>query len=223
MRKLSMTSNAISVLGCSTLVFCAAIPIARAQQPLLLPNSLVISSSTYDRTQGAVASLTVGTTLPNTATSTTQAIAGNNYVDVWNNASVDGSFGVTSPIKLTVINPNSGHVFNTVAVPTDQVVTSFSSKSELGLHITRTAPGANGAQLVFVAYRSAGVGALDVSNSDAVPGQDATNPVTFAFGDDHAFARTIVSVGARANFSYTPTINYGGNNGRAALLGSNGL
>ena len=24
-------------------------------------------------------------------------------------------------------------------------------------------------------------------------------------------------------FSYTPTINYGGNNGRSALLGSNGL
>jgi hypothetical protein len=125
MRKLSMTRSATSLLGCSTLALCAATPIARADQPLLLPNSLVISSSTYDRTQGALASLTVGTQLPNTATSTTQAIAGNDYVNVWNNASVDGSFGVTSPIELTVINPNSGHVFNTLAVPTDQVVTSF--------------------------------------------------------------------------------------------------
>src|SRR5215469_1663950 len=75
MRKLSMTRSAISLLGCSTLALCAATPRARADQPLLLPNSLVISSSTYDRTQGAVASLTVGTQLANTATSTTQAIA----------------------------------------------------------------------------------------------------------------------------------------------------
>ena len=223
MRKLSTTSGIISLLGCTTLALCAAIPLARAHQPLLLPNSLVISSSTYDRTQGAVASLTVGTTLPNTATSTTQAIADNNYVNVWNNASVDGSFGVTSPIELTVINPNSGHVFNTVAVPTAQVVTSFSSKSELGLHITRTAPGADGAHLVFVGYASPGVGALDVSNSDAVAGQDPTNPVTFAFGSNYAFSRTIVTLDSSGNFSYTPTINYGGNNGRSALLGSNGL
>ena len=201
MRKLSKTFTAISLPGCGTLALCAAIPIARAQQPLLLPDSLVISSSTYDRSQGAVASLTPHVTvLPNTATETTLAVADGNYVDVWNNASVDGSFGVTSPIKLTVINPNSGTVFNTVAVPTTQVVTSFSSKSELGLHVTRTAAGANGSQLVFVAYRNAGVGALDVSNSDAVPGQDPTNPVTFAFGSNHAFARTIVNVDSRGSF-----------------------
>jgi hypothetical protein len=47
--------------------------------------------------------------------------------------------------------------------------------------------------------------------------------VSFAFGADHAFKRTIVSVDRAGNFVYTPTINYGGNNGRAALLGSNGL
>jgi hypothetical protein len=62
-----------------------------------------------------------------------------------------------------------------------------------------------------------------VSNSDAVPRQDPTNPVTFAFGSNHAFARTIVNVDSRGSFSYTPTINYGGNNGCAARLGANGL
>jgi hypothetical protein len=76
---------------------------------------------------------------------------------------------------------------------------------------------------VFVGYAGANVGALDVSNSDAVAGQDPTNPVTFAFGPQYAFHRTIVSVDDRGDFSYTPTINYGGNNGRSALLGSNGL
>ena len=223
MRKLSMTRSVISLLGCSTLALCAATPIARADQPLLLPNSLIISSSTYDRSQGATASLAVGTPLPNSDTATIGAVSDGNYVTVWNNASVDGSFGVTSPIELTVINPNSDHVFHTVAVPTDQVVTSFSSKSELGLHICRTAPGADGLHLVFVAYGGPGVGALDVSNSDAVAGHDPPNPVTFAFGPNYAFARTIVNVDARGSLSYTPTINYGGNDDRAALLGSNGL
>jgi hypothetical protein len=186
----------------------------------LRPGSLVISSSTYDRSQGAVASLVVGTPLANTNKATVAAISDNNYVTIWNNDSVDGSFGVTSPIRLTDIEPHSGHVFRSIRVPSNQVVTSFPSKSELGLHITRDRQGPH---LVFVGYASAGIGALDVSNSDAVPGQDPTNPVTFAFGADYAFHRTIVSVNSDGRLFYTPTINYGGNNGRSALLGSNGL
>jgi hypothetical protein len=62
-----------------------------------------------------------------------------------------------------------------------------------------------------------------VSNSDAVPGQDPTNPVTFAFGMNYAFPRTIVSLDEHGHFTYTPTIDYGGNNGRSALLVPNGL
>jgi hypothetical protein len=187
---------------------------------LLVPSSLVISSTTYDRTQGAVASLAAGTALAGSATATAVATTGNNYVTVWQNESADASFGVTSRIDLTDINPTSLQVLSTVTVPTSQVVTSFPSKSELGLHITKDAAGSH---LVFVAYGGAGVGALDVSNSDAVPGQDPTNPVTFAFGPTYAFARTIVSTSGNGVFSYTPTINYGGNNGRSGLLGSNGL
>src|SRR4029077_12636559 len=120
----------------------------------------------------------------------------------------------------TDIDPTNGVVLSKVTVPTDQVVTSFPSKSEVGLHVTSDA---SGPHLVFVGYAGAGVGALDVSNSDAVPGQDPTNPVTFAFGASYAFARTIVSMDAQGNFSYAPTIDYGGNNGRSTLLGSNGL
>ena len=182
--------------------------------------SLVISSSTYDPTKGAVASLMVGTPLPDTATQTVPAVADNNYVAVWNNASVDGSFGVTSPIELMDVDAFSGRVRHRLAVPTDEVVTSFSSKSELGLHFIRDW---REPRLVFVAYAGAGVGALDVSNSDAVAGQDLTNPVIFAFGSSYAFHRTIVSMDDYRRFAYTPTIAYGGNNGRSALLGSNGL
>ena len=187
---------------------------------LLVHNSLVISSSTYDRTQGAIASLAIGTTLAGSATATASAVASNSYVTVWSNESVDASFGVTSPIQLSNIDPTSGVVLSKVTVPTNQVVTSFPSKSEVGLHVTSDS---NGPHLVFVAYAGAGVGALDVSNSDAVPGQDPTNPVTFAFGSSYAFARTIVSMDGSGHFSYTPTIDYGGNNGRSALLASNGL
>jgi hypothetical protein len=187
---------------------------------LLVPGSLVVSSTTYDRSQGAVAALAVGTPLAGTATATAAATTGNNYVSVWNNESVDASFGVTSAIQLMDLDATSGHVLSKVVVPSDQVVTSFPSKSELCLHVTRDA---NGPHLVFVGYGGAGVGALDVSNSDAVAGQDPTNPVTFAFGASYAFARTIVAMDGNGHFVYTPTVDYGGNNGRSALLGSNGL
>jgi hypothetical protein len=187
---------------------------------LLVPSSLVISSSTYDRTVGAIASLTVGSKLAKSATATASATSGNNYVTVWNNASVDANFGVTSPIQLTDLDPTNGRVLSRVTVPSNQVVTSFPSKSELGLHISNDSTGSH---LVFMGYAGAGAGAVDVSNSDAVAGQDPTNPVTFAFGASYAYARTIVSMDGTGNFAYTPTTVYGGNNGRSALLGSNGL
>jgi hypothetical protein len=226
-----ISAGAVSLLaGCGA---AAATHVALAHDAFLKPNTLVISSSTYVNTQGAVANLAPGTQLPGTGNtldsktgvitapgSTVSAVSDNNYVTVWGNEVPDASFGVTSPITLTDIEPQSGHVFATLAVPTGQVVTSFSSKSELALHYTRDQ---SGGHLVFVGYGLADVGALDASNADAVSGQDPTNPVTFAFGDEYAFARTIVALDDKNQFSYTPTINYGGNNGRAALLGSNGL
>jgi hypothetical protein len=227
---------ALTLLSGTTLlgatVFNLADPTpASADQQFLKHGSLVVSSSIYDNTQGPVATLKLGSTLPNTATATTHAVADNNYVNVWNNASVDGSFGLTSAIQLTDINLSNGKVFRSMQVPADQVVTSFSSKSELGLHVLNNSPTVS---VVFVGSAGAatanglnppavGVGLLDVSNSDAVAGQDPTNPVTFAFGKTYAFRRTIVSVDEKANITYTPTDNYGGNNGRSALLGSNGL
>ena len=209
--------------GGSALALVLAGEAARAEdgdsRHVLEPWSLVLSTSTYDRTQGALAALTVGSTLPNTATSTTAAVAGNNYVTTWNNASVDGSYGITSPIRLIDVDPFWGSVLHTIEVPADQIVTSFSSKSELGLHLS----GGPHPRLVFVAYAGPGVGALDVSNSDAVPGQDPTNPVTFAFGSTYAFGRTVVTMDEHGEFAYTPTIAYGGNNGRSALFAPNGL
>ena len=221
---LQATDHALLLASCSVLALCQFAGIAEAgaakNKLQIAHHSVVVSSTTYDRTQGAIASLTVGTTLANTATSTTAAVATNNYVTTWNNETVDASYGVTSAIQLTDIDAAGGHVRHTIAVPPGQVVTSFPSKSELGLHVVQDDLGLH---LVFVAYGGAGAGAIDVSNSDAVAGQDPTNPVTFAFGSNYAFHRTIVSMNGFGNFTYTPTIAYGGNNGRSALLGSNGL
>src|SRR5271166_3550488 len=194
MRMIVRRATTLAVLsGCGVVALTASTAVAwSGSQPFLHPNTLVISSTTYDNTQGAVASLAVGTPIPNTATATQPAVAGNGYVEVWNNTKADGSFGLTSAIQLTTVDPSSGAVLGqSRSVPTSQVVTSFSSKSELGLHAIKTS---SGHRLVFVAYAGPGVGALDVSNSDAVPGQDLTNPVTFAYGSSYAFARTIVSL-----------------------------
>ncbi len=151
--------------SCGMIALCAASDLARADHGeeadnhVLRPDSLVINSTTYDSSQGAVGSLKVGTPIPNTATATIPAVAGNDYVNVWNNAPVDGSFGVTSGIELTTVEPHSGHVLNRLRVPSDEVVTSFSSKSELALHFVKDR---DSGHLVFVAYAGAGVGSLDV-------------------------------------------------------------
>ena len=96
------------LVGCSA--FCAIGSVARADEGLLRPDSLVISTSTYDRSKGAIASLKVGTTLANTATATTTATADNSYVNVWNNETADASFGVTSPIRLLDVEIGRAHV-----------------------------------------------------------------------------------------------------------------
>lgn len=208
---------AVLVSGCSVIGMASPAP---AEPDFLLPGSLVISSSTYDNSRGAIAALTVGSVLAGSDTTPSAAIAGNDYVNVWNNVNVDAAFGVTSPIRLSVAEPEGGRVLRSIEVPTREVVTSFSSKSEGGLHVTRDR---NGLHLELVGYASPGVGAIDASNADAVAGQDPTNPVTVAFGPDYAFHRTIVSVDQRGEFRYTPTIDFGGDNGRSALKGPNGL
>jgi hypothetical protein len=56
-------------------------------------------------------------------------------------------------------------VFNRIAVPTRDIVTSFSSKSELALNLSM-----NRQDVTFMVYH-APVAALDVSNSNT-PGKD---------------------------------------------------
>src|SRR4029077_19024236 len=123
---------------------------------------------------GDATTVTVGQKLPPncpaTATCpTATATATGAYPNVWNNDTVDGSFGVTSPIFLDQIT-TEGTRINSLAVPTTVLVTSFSSKSELGLQLSP-----DGTVVTFMGY-VAPVNALDVSNSNAPGVVDPTNP-----------------------------------------------
>ena len=185
--------------------------------------SLLISTTTYSDT-GAVAGLVAGSSqLPGSkAGKTVTAVSNGDLATVFNNAGVDGSFGVTSAITLQDLNVTTspGAVMGTLNVDPSLVSTSFSSKSELSLNIARTS---SGLVATFMGYNGGGVGNLDVSNSDTTAYSDPTNPVTSFFGSSYAFNRDVVAVTQSGAVSTTQTLAYGGNNGRSAVLAPNGM
>ena len=108
------------------------------------------------------------------------AIQDGTYPSVWNNDSVDRSFGIRAKIFLDQITA-SGSLVSTLEVPNrsqngvpatkDQMVTSFSSKSELALNLSL-----DHQYLTFMGY-FAPIDAIDVSNSNTPGAVDPTNPV----------------------------------------------
>ncbi len=177
-----------------------------------IPNNLVVSRSVYDNNPNNVQ---VNETLPPDCTSgCANAIADGSYPQVWNNDTPDGSFGITSRIFLDQITPQ-GFRINSLEVPnssqrgigpgTDQMVTSFSSKSEIALNLST-----DHKYLTFMGY-VAPIDALDVSNSNTPGAVDPTNPV------GESFYRAVAQVDQRGTFQFTATNAYSGNNGRAAI------
>ncbi|AXC14645.1 Glycerophosphoryl diester phosphodiesterase [Acidisarcina polymorpha] len=188
-------------------------------QSFFTPGNLVLSRSVYDN---KASNVTVGEVLPPGCASTSvgcpagsKATNSGIYPFVFNNVLADGSFGITSPIYLDQIAPD-GTIINSLEVPNSreagiqegrsQLVTSFSSKSEVGLHLST-----DGQYLVFMGY-VAPVDALDVSNSNTPGAIDPTNPV------GETYFRAAARVDRRGKFSFTETNAYSGNNGRAAIL-----
>jgi len=174
-----------------------------------LPNNLVLSRTVYDNNANTVE---VGEILPPNCGLTTGGCSAStgapfngSYPLVWNNDLYDGSFGITSKIMLDQITP-FGFLIGTMEVPTDHLVTSFSSKSELALNLS-----SDRRVLTFMGY-VAPPDALDVSNSNTPGVLDITNPV------GNAYARAVAQVDARGEFQFTQTNAYSGNNGRAAIL-----
>ena len=217
-RPLFNTRFAVALLATTTLggTLAYADPIT-----FLLPGNLLLSRSVYDATP---ADVTVGMTLPpncvpNKANKVTcvTAVADGTYPTVFNNAPIDGSFGITTQILLDEILPiPTGNVVQTIEVPNntdpgvtatkDQMVTSFSSKSEIGLNLSL-----DRSKVSFMGYLST-VGAVDVSNSNTPDVIDPTNPVP------SAVYRVIADLDQFGQFHFTKTNAYSGNNGRAAIL-----
>jgi hypothetical protein len=174
----------------------------------LMPGNLLVSGTTYVSDPNLVAGQTV---LPPGCVSgcATAVASGTSYPQVFNNDAVDGSFGITSPIFLDEIS-TQGHLFSRINVPTSDVVSSFSSKSELALNLS-----SDGRDVVFMGYATKPA-TVDVSNSNTPGVIDPTNPVP------GAYYRAVATIDSTGNYTVTETNAYSGNNGRAAVE-ANGL
>jgi hypothetical protein len=178
--------------------------------------NLVVSRSVYDNNAN---NITVGTQLPPNCAKTVGpcAPATNNgtYPFVFNNVIPDPAFGITSKIFLDQITP-FGFLLDSLEVPnsslknihsgSNQLVTSFSSKSEIALNLST-----DGKLLTFMGY-VAPINTIDASNSNTPGAIDPTNPVGINF------FRAVATVDRNGKFTFTETNAYSGNNGRAAIL-----
>lgn len=156
----------------------------------------------------------------------------NDSHNVWNNAATDGSFGISSPIFLDNLTPE-GTLLGSLLIPTDRIVTSFSSKSELALNLS-----VDGSSLTFMGYHGGpGCGGgpisptapslIDVSASSTPGICDPTNPVISSSESTPivptAYYRAVAEVDASGNLTVTDGNAYSGDNGRAAIKGANGM
>src|SRR5580658_865239 len=183
---------------------------------LFLPGNLVVSRSSYVDTGSITAGVTVlpPNCSPANCPTPVTAVVSSAYPYVFNNDTVDGNFGITSKIFVDQVTP-FGWVFSSFEVPnssehgvgpnSDQMVTSFSSKSELAVNLST-----DGKALTFMGY-FAPIGAIDVSNSNT-PGE--IDP-TVAPGTP--YYRSVAQVDLFGNFHFTKTNSFSGDNGRAAI------
>ena len=172
----------------------------------LKPGNLLVSTSDYvpaDMTAG-VTQLPPGCATAPIGSCGTAVANGNDFPSVFNNDSVDGFFGVTSPVYLDELTP-WGKPVATIPVPTDQFVTSFSSKSELALNLSP-----EGRYVSFMGY-VAKPGAIDVSNANTPGVIDPGN------GDVGPYYRVVAQLDRWGHFNFTETNAYSGDNGRAAI------
>jgi hypothetical protein len=253
--------TAVSVLAAGALVRKAAANDDRdhSHHFEFQPDSIVLSRSVY---VGTASTVTIGETLPigcaggpngstivqvpliaggTTNVTVPCGIASDNGEfpnlldshNVWNNSASDGSFGVTSPIFLDNLSTD-GQLLDTLPIPFDQMVTSFSSKSELALNRS-----VDRHSITFMAYQGGpGCGGfpvsptapnlLDVSASNTPGICDITNPVITTFlGPNNsiipaAYFRAVGEVDSDGHLSVTDGNAYSGDNGRAAIKGGNG-
>ena len=165
--------------------------------------NILVSSSTY---AGTASTVVVGQALP--ISPVAYANSNGTYPGVFNNDTADANFGITSPIVITEYTPAGVATGRSVSVSATQLVTSFSSKSELGLSLST-----DGTAVTFMGYPSANVNELDLSNA-ATPGQasgtgDTANPTY----------RAVLQLNADGTLTGpTEIVAYSGDNARNAIL-----
>ncbi len=223
--RLAPVPGAVLLLALATPV--AADPIGPASPPFghpgpyvpLVPGNLLVTTSIYRNDPNIVAGQTglpPGCTDPSSTNANCMyAVANGDYPYVFNNDTVDGSFGVTSPIFLDEITP-WGRPLGLLEVPNstepwvkagdDQMVTSFSSKSELSINLST-----NGDYVTFMGYNAA-ADTADVSNANTPGVVDPTNPTV------NPYYRVVAELGRDGAFHFTETNAFSGDNGRAAIL-----
>ncbi len=173
----------------------------------------------------------------------------NDSHNVWNNAATDSSFGVSSPIYLDDLTTD-GHKLGTFRIPSNEIVTSFSSKSELALNRS-----VDGKSLTFMGYRGGpGCPTLTLSGSgkavtltqgvnvgpisptrpnlidasaSSTPGLcDPTDPAVSSYvgaTGPTAYYRAVAEVDPWGHIFYTDSNAYSGDNSRAVIKADNWL
>lgn len=202
-----MTSHRLSALPLSIAV-ALGLPAAAGAQ-----SQLIVSRTVYPTGTG-IPSITPGTTvLPNGAL----AVGDGSFANVFKNETSDPSFGVTTGIIIDrrALNGTIQSSYSPAAgIP---LVTSFSSKSELGLNFSQ-----DGRYVTFMGY-STTTNKLDVSNSNTAYYTDPTNPVTNSANPLPTVARAIGVFDLATNAITSTAVDaYSGNNGRGAVLANNG-
>ena len=183
-----------------------ALPALAFAGPAYTPGNLLVSKSVL----GAPGTLiTPGVTvLPGATTPGATAVGDAAFGNIFKNEVPDPSFGIATPISIDQVT-RGGSVVGTQAVP--GIVTSFPSKSELGLSLS-----ADGHSVTFMGY-NAPVNTLDVSNSNTPGHVDASNPVP------STYQRSVGTISANGVVTTQPVNAYSGNNGRQAITGANGV
>ena len=170
-------------------------------------SSLIVSRTVYP-TNSAVPAITPGVTiLPNGAL----AVGDGSFANVFKNETADPSFGVTTRVIIDQRTLAGALQASYSPLASQSLVTSFASKSELGLNIT------DGRYVTFMGY-IAPTNALDVSNANTAAVSDPTNPVKSTSSRAIGVYDVLTHL-----FTVTPVDAYSGNNGRAAVLGDNGM
>ena len=215
--------------------------------PVTTPNPATVNVPLLPADQNGSTTTTPVTVSCGFASDNGEAPNLNDNHNVWNNASTDPNFGVSSPIVLWNLSTH-GDVLGVLPIPSNEIVTSFSSKSELALNRS-----ADGRSLTFMGYRGGpgcplltldpttniltqgtnvgpvsptAANLIDVSASSTPGLCDPTNPSVASYANapnPTAYYRSIAEVDASGHTFYTDGNEYSGDNSRGVIKADNWL